>query len=193
VYLTEAAVEVFEAERKREADAVSWTGQRAEWLRHALYVGASPERRDRIAAKPVSEASVTEARELYLAAAARAIKAATRAGDWDVVARLGREQATALYREAGSPVPVPDVIAAVHATAMAALLRSLKPLGTHAEIVGGTCCPSCRADDARLFPISDELRTLRLPHAGCPRGLCPCEWWIGMTPPKRRRRRAAST
>jgi hypothetical protein len=112
-------------------------------------------------------------------------------GAWDIAARIGREEAMALYREAGSPVPVPDEIAEVHANAMTALLRSLKGTGTHAEIVGGSCCAACRQDDGRAFAIADEIRHPRLPHAGCPRGLCACEWWIGVTPPKKRRRRRA--
>ena len=137
VYLTEAAVEVFEAERQREADMAAWTTQRAQWLRLARGVGAPEDRRGRIAARPVSAESVADARALYLAAAAKDRKTAARMGAWDIAARIGREEAMALYREAGSPVPVPDEIAEVHANAMSALLRSLKATGTHAEIVGG--------------------------------------------------------
>ena len=191
VYLTEAAVAVFEAERQREADMAAWTTQRAQWLRLAKGVGAPEDRRGRIAARPVSAEAVADARALYLAAAAKDRKEAARMGAWDIAARIGREQALALYREAGSPVPVPDEIAEVHANAMSALLRSLKGTGTHAEIVGGSCCAACRADDGRAFAIAEELRHPRLPHPGCPRGLCACEWWIGVTPPKKRRRQTA--
>ena len=107
VYLTEAAVEVFEAERQREADMATWTTQRAQWLRLARGVGAPEDRRGRIAARPVSAESVADARALYLAAAAKDRKEAARMGAWDIAARIGREEAMALYREAGSPVPVP--------------------------------------------------------------------------------------
>jgi len=193
VYLTEAAVEVFEAERQREADMAMWTAQRAEWLRLAHGVGAAEERARRIAARPVSAEAVAEARELYVAGSARAIKAADKARSWDIAARYGREQALALYRDAGSPVPPPDEIRAIHATAMAALLRGLEGTGTHAEIVGGTCCAACRRDDGRAFVIKAELKADRLPHADCPHGLCACEWWIGGTPFKRKRRRRAPT
>jgi hypothetical protein len=192
VYLTEAAVEVFKAERQREADMAAWTTQRAQWLRLAKGVGASQERRGRIAARPVSAESVADARALYLASAAKERKEAARLGAWDIAARIGREEAMALYREAGSPIPVPDEIAEIHTNAMSGLLRSLKGTGTHAEIVGGSCCAACRADDGRAFAIADELRHPRLPHAGCPRGLCPCEWWIGVTPPKKRRSRRSA-
>ncbi len=193
MYLTEAAVEVFEAERRREADVAAWTQARAQWLRRARLVGAPEDRRQRIADRPVSAEAVADARALYLANAARAAKAARQRRTWDEVARIEREQAAALHQDAGSPVPLPEEIASLQAGAMTAMLRSLRPLGTHAEIVGGTCCPACRADDGRAFPIAEELRTPRLPHAGCPRGLCPCEWWVGGTPKKKRTRRRRST
>ena len=190
VYLTEAAVEVFLAERHREADIATWTAQRAEWLRLAHGVGAAPDRVARIAGRHLAPETVAEARTLYVATAVKLQKAAGKAGDWDVAARIGREQAGALYRDAGSPVPVPEDIAAIHAGAMTALLRSQARTGTHAEIVGGGCCPACRKDDGKLFAIKEELRTPRLPHAGCPHGLCACEWWLGVTPPARKRRRS---
>jgi hypothetical protein len=189
VYLTEAAVLVFEDQRRREANAVSWTAERAEWLRLARGVGAAEDKRRRIEGRPISEEAVEEARALYLSAATKAAQAARRARAWDVVARILREWAAALYREAGSPVPPPEDIAAVHADGMTALLRSLRGGGTHAEVVGGACCAACRADDGRAFAILAELRSRRLPHAGCPRGLCPCEWWVAGTPKKRTRRR----
>ncbi len=193
VYLTEAAVEVFEAERRREANVATWTQARVQWLRRARLVGAPEDRRQRIAAHAVSAEAVEEARALYLAHASKAAKAARRTHTWDEVARIEREQAAALYQDAGSPVPPPEEIAGLHTDAMTALLRSLRPLGTHAEIVGGSCCSACRGDDGRAFPIAEELRTPRLPHAGCPRGLCPCEWWVGGTPKKKRTRRRRST
>jgi hypothetical protein len=192
VYLTEAAVLVFEDQRRREANAASWAAERTEWLRLARGVGATQDRRSRIEGRPVSEEAVAEARALYLSAATNASHAAKRARAWDVVARILRERAAALYREAGSPVPPPGDIAAVHADGMTALLRSLRGGGTHAEVVGDTCCAACRADDGRAFPIAAELRLARLPHAGCPRGLCPCEWWVAGTPKKRTRRRRAT-
>ena len=159
---------MFEAERQREADMAAWTTQRAQWLRLAKGVGAPEDRRGRIAARPVSAESVADARALYLAAAAKDRKEAARMGAWDIAARIGREEAMALYREAGSPVPVPDEIAEIHANAMSALLRSLKGTGTHAEIVGGSCCAACRADDGRAFAIAEELRHPRLPHRWLP-------------------------
>lgn len=190
VYLTEAAVEVFEAERQRESDIVTWTAQRAEWLRLAQGVHAAPEKIARIAGRHLAPETVAEARTLYTTTAAKVQKAAAQAGDWDVAARVGRQQAAALYHDAGSPVPVPEDIAAIHRGAMIAILRDQAAAGTHAEIVGGSCCASCRKDDGKAFPIKDEIRTPRLPHAGCPRGLCACEWWLGVTPPARKRRRA---
>jgi hypothetical protein len=72
---------------------------------------------------------------------------------------------------------------------MAAVLRSLAGMSREAEVVGAECCPTCRADDGTIVRIATELKQLRLPHEGCPRGLCACDWWIavGMVPKKRRR------
>lgn len=190
VYLTEAAVEVFEAERQREAEIATWTAQRAEWLRLAQGVDAPPEKVARIAGRHLAPETVAEARSLFVASAGKVQKAAAKAGHWDIVARVGREQAAALYRDAGSPVPVPDDIASLHAAAMTAFLRAQVASGTHAEIIGGRCCAPCRRDDGKAFLIKDELRTPRLPHAGCPRGLCACEWWLGVTPAAKKRRRS---
>ena len=47
-----------------------------------------------------------------------------------------------------------------------------------AELVSASCCDACRADGGQTFKISLELRTPRLPHAGCPKGLCRCDWYL---------------
>ena len=193
VYLTEAAVEVFEAQRRHESDVATWTAARREWLRLARGVGAPEDRRRRIEAHAVTVEAVEDAKTLYLSAATKAAHTAKTARDWNAVARILGERAGALYREAGSPVPPHDEIVAIHADAMTAMLRSLRGTGTHAEVVGSTCCQGCRADDGRAFAIADELRTPRLPHPGCPRGLCACEWFVAGTPKKRRTRRKRTT
>ena len=152
-------------------------------------VGASPDRRQRIADAQLSSASVQAARTLYLVAVDRAVREARRDKHWDVVARLRRQQAAALYEEAGSPPPS-DEIVALHRDALAATLREVSAVARNVELVGAACCPACRADNEKVFKIVDELRTPRLPHAGCPRGLCACDWWPAVqVPPKRRRRR----
>ena len=133
---------------------------------------------------------VEASKTLYLPSVDNAVRAARRVKHWTEVGRLRREQAAALFAEAGSPVPPPDDIVALHKEAAAAQLRSLAPTGTHAELIGAGCCKACRGDDGKAFKIVDELRAKRLPHAGCPRGLCACEWWVSVpAPPKRRRRK----
>ena len=73
---------------------------------------------------------------------------------------------------------------------MAATLRGLSSVARDVELVGATCCAACRADNERIFKIADELRTPRLPHPDCPRGLCACDWWPAVRkPPKKRQRR----
>ena len=194
LYLTESAVEVFEAERFRTALEQTWTRQRRDWLALGRLVGASPDRRQRIAGAQLSPASVQAARTLYLVAVERAVREARRDKHWDVVARLRRQQAAALYEEAGSSPPPSDEVVALHRDALAATLREVSAVARNVELVGAACCTACRADNEHVFKIVDELRTPRLPHDGCPRGLCACDWWPAVqAPPKRRRRRLSGT
>lgn len=191
IYLTEAAVEVFEAERRRVVDEQTWTRQRRSWLQLARLVGAPIDRRQRLAAAPLNGATVQSARTLYLAAADRAVREARRDKHWEDVARIRHRQAAALFEEAGSSLPPPDEIVSLYREAVAATLRGLSAVAREAELVGATCCATCRADNERVFKIADELRTPRLPHPDCPRGLCACDWWPAVRqPPKKSRRRA---
>jgi hypothetical protein len=189
VLLTQAAVTVFEAQRQREVDERTWTAARRRWLRLAQEVKAPAARRSKLAAAPISADVVASSRALYLSAAERAVKAARREKHWGEVGHLRREQATALFEESGSPVPLPDEIAALHRDGMVAVLRSLAPLARDVELVSAECCPACRAEAGQTFRITDEIRVGRLPHAGCPKGLCHCDWWPAVVAPGRRRRR----
>ena len=100
-------------------------------------------------------------------------------------------EADELYDDAGSPLPPPADIVAVYREAKAAVLHSLAAHSTVAELAAGTCCRACRADEGGLFKIAGELRKPRLPHDGCPRGLCGCDWFVAVpeTKPARRRRK----
>ena len=193
VYLAEATVEVFEREQRRRRDLGTWTAAREAWLRLAREAGAPADRCDRLASRPLDEDTVAKARALYETAATRAIRAHARAGAWERAAAIGRELAAARHRADGATAPPDPETAAIHAEAMRAQLRSLRGAGTHAELVGGRCCPTCRADDGRVLPIDAELRDPRLPHAGCPRGLCACEWWFGGTVKAARRKARRGT
>jgi hypothetical protein len=191
IYLTEAAVEVFESERRRGAEEETWTRQRRSWLQLAQTVNVPADRRQRLAAAPLSAEVVQAARSLYLVAAERAIRAARHERHWEDVARLRRRQAAALYEEEGGHPPPSDEVLAVHRDGVAATLRELATISRDAELVGAACCAACRAENEHIFKIADELRTPRLPHAGCPHGLCACDWWpaVRKAPPKRPRRR----
>ncbi len=191
-YLTEAAVAIFEAERQREHDEKRWAHERRSWLQLAQLTGVPADRRRHVAAAPLSAASVQSARRLYLAAAERAVRAARHNRRWDEVAQIRRRQAAALYAEAGATPPPADEIVALHREGVAATLRKIAEVSRRAELVAARCCLTCRADNERVFRIADELRTPRLPHAGCPRGLCTCDWWpvVDSAPTRRRRRRA---
>jgi hypothetical protein len=192
IYLTEAAVEVFEAERQRGALEQTWSRQRRDWLLHGRQVGVPAERRQRIEDAPLTAASVQAARTLYMTHVERAARIARRDKHWEEVARLRRRQAAALYDEAGATPPPSDEVLGLYREGMAATLRELAAVAKGVELVGATCCAACRADNERTFKIADELRTPRLPHPECPRGLCACDWWpaVHVPPPKRRRRTA---
>ena len=192
IFLTQAAVEVFESERQRKIDEQTWTRERRYWLHLGRLTGAPADRRRRLAGAPLTAASVKAARALYLLAAERAVRAARRDKRWDEVAQVRRRQAAALFLEAGGNPPPADDIVALHQEGAAATLRKIAEVSGEAELVGASCCPACRADNGRIFRISDELRTPRLPHAGCPRGLCACDWWpvVRSAATKRRRHRA---
>jgi hypothetical protein len=194
IYLTEAAVEVFEAERQHAIDELTWTRERHRWLHLARLAGAPADRRRHVAAAPLTAAAVQSSRTLYLVAAERAVRAARRDKHWEDVARIRRRQAAALFEEAGASPPPADEIVTLYREGVAATLRALAAVSREAELVGASCCPACRADNERVFRIADELRTPRLPHAGCPRGLCMCDWWPAMrNPATKRRRRRTST
>ncbi len=177
VLLTTEALDVFEAERDRETNERTWTDERRRWLALAKGVSAPVNRVARLAALRPSEAVVVASKDLYLAAAERAVRTARRDKHWDKVARIRREQAAALYRASGSAIPPPDEVVTLHRAWSAAALRSLVGVGAQVELVAAGCCAICERDNGRAFRIAAELRAQRLPHAGCPKGLCPCDWW----------------
>jgi hypothetical protein len=195
VLLTKEAVEVFEAERLREANERNWASERKRWLALAKGVAAPTNKVSRLGAGPPSDAAVLSSRGLYLAAAEKALKAARRAKRWSEVARIRRDQAAALYRESGTPLPPPDEIVALYRDWSAAALRAAAVVGADAELVSGGCCRICDKDDGRAYRITTELHTPRLPHEGCPKGLCGCDWYPlpdSKTPGGRKKRRGST-
>jgi hypothetical protein len=193
VLLTKEALDVFESERERETNERNWTSERRRWLTLARSVAAPEKRAARIEAAAPSQTAVDQARELYLGWVDRATRAAKRARRWTELARIKRDQAAALFRAAGSPVPPPDDIVALHREWSAAALKAAAGIGADAELVSGGCCSICSKDDGKPFRITVELRAPRLPHAGCPRGLCACDWYPlpDSKTPGRRRKKAA--
>jgi hypothetical protein len=94
---------------------------------------------------------------------------------WGDLGRIRREQANALYEEVGHPVPPPEPIDGLLREGMTAVLRSLEPLSREVEVVSSGCCPASRAEDGTTFRIVAEVYVPRLPHPGCPAGLCGCD------------------
>jgi hypothetical protein len=195
VLLTQEALDVFEAERERDSNERTWAADRRRWLTLARSVAAPEKKAARIEAQTPSEAGVDQARELYFAWVDKAARAARRTRRWVELARIKRDQAAALHREAGSAVPPPEEIVALHREWSTASLKAASAIGVDAELVSGGCCAICSKDDGRAFRISTELRNPRLPHAGCPKGLCGCDWYPlpDTKTPGRGRRKAART
>jgi hypothetical protein len=176
VYLTEAAVEVFESERRRSLNFGRWSKERAQWLKLAASVHADAGRIARLDRARLTEEIVAAARGLYMSTADRHFREAKRDDRWEDASRLKRDQAAAVYKLAGSPLPPPDEVLTLHREAVVTELRGIGKMAKEAELVGSTCCEACRADDGRTFRIATELRATRLPHDGCPKCLCPCQW-----------------
>ena len=180
VYLTEASVLVFDAERKRMAIAGRWTRERARWLKVAAVAGAPADRMARLQAAPLSEAVVAAVRSLYASTVDRSFRAAKRERRWEDASRIMREHAHVLSRMAGSPIPPPEESIEAHRQGAAAALHGVGEMAREAELVSARCCEICQADDGRTFRIAQELRVPRLPHAGCPKGLCRCDWYLAV-------------
>jgi len=184
VFLAEAVIPVFEAERRRVADGSRFAREAHRWLRLAVVAGAPPERVEQRAlaaqARP-SEDAVAASRALYLATVEHAYQDARRAHRWDEASRVRRDQAMALYRAAGVSEPPSEAILKLHREAVAAELRGIAEMVRDAELAAATCCDTCREDDHRIVRISAELRAPSLPHAGCPKGLCACHWDLPMS------------
>ncbi len=192
VYLTEAAVTVFVAERERKNNEHAWEVARRRWLALAASVHAPEARRAKVRATPISAGAVQSAKTLYMTAAEHTAKVARHEKRWTDVAKIRLDQATALYAEAGSPLPPPEEALGLYREGKSAILRSIAEQGRHAEFVAAGCCRACRADDGKVFRISTELRTPRLPHEECPRGLCSCDWWFAIAVSKKPARRRSA-
>jgi len=176
VYLTEASLLVFSAQRRRNANVGRWTRERERWLKGASAVGAPESRIARLTIAPLTEDSVRSAQTLYMATVEKSYRAAKREHRWEDASRIKRDQAMLLFRFAGSPTPPPEEIVHLHQEGAVAALRGIGEMAKDAQLVNATCCGICRADAGRAFRISHELRVPRLPHAGCPKGLCRCDW-----------------
>ena len=180
IYLTEASVAIFDNERKRVANSGRWTRERSRWLKAASTVDAPADKIARLERAPLSDEVVASSRSLYLSTVDRSFRAAKRDRRWEDASRIMRDHAMTLFKLDGSPIPPPYDAVHAHRLGAAAALRGLGEMSRVAELVSTNCCDVCRADDGGLFKIAVELREPRLPHVGCPRGLCRCDWFLAV-------------
>jgi hypothetical protein len=176
LYLTRPAAAALEAGQRRVKETARLARLRDRWLAQASAVGASPAAIERIGRVTASEEGVQAARGLYLGAANRAFTAAHRERRFAEAASIRRAQALALVREKGAAVPVSDEVIALYRDAMSAELKAQREFGRDAELAAASCCEVCRLDDGLVVRISEEVKATRLPHAGCPKGVCQCRW-----------------
>jgi ketosteroid isomerase-like protein len=176
VYLATDAVPIFESERRRAASYGRWTRERQRWLKLAAAAGAARERAEWLAAAPPSDEVVESARALYMTTLERLFRSAKADRRWEEASRLRREQTMTLFRLAGSPSPPPEALVELKRDAEVAALRGIAQIAREAQLVSADCCDICRADDGRISRIAQEVRAPRLPHQGCPTGLCRCRW-----------------
>jgi hypothetical protein len=176
VYLAAAALPVFTAERQRAAYSARLGRERDRWLELARAAGAPSLGIAQVQAAKASEAGVAAARSLYLLAVDRTFRSAKRDREWDSAARLRRKQASTIHRVEGSLIPPSAEVISLFREGVAAELRGIAEISRDAQLVAAACCPACRADDEAVVRIAAELREPRLPHAGCPKGLCLCHW-----------------
>lgn len=175
-YLTESAVALHEAEARKAADAGRYGRETGRWLAHASSAGAAPGKVARLRAAASTAETAAAARDLYLATVDDRFGAARRDQRWEDASRIKRDAALVLHRMAGSPVPPSAEVVGIHREGVAVELKGLAKIAREVEVAGPPCCEACRADVGRIFPIAKELATPRLPHAGCPKGLCRCSW-----------------
>jgi hypothetical protein len=141
-----------------------------------MAAGAPVRRAERLAAALPSEDVVETARALYMTTVERSYRSAKADHRWEDASRIRREQAIALFRLAGSPVPPPDEIVELQRDGVVAGLRGIAEIAKSAEMVSAACCSICLVDAGRTCRISEELRVPGLPHRGCLKGLCRCRW-----------------
>ena len=125
-FLTEAAVAVFEAERRRVAESRHWVGPRNHWIRLAEAADAPADRVAKVMDMLATPESTFAARSVYFAAVDRAVKTARAEHDWPLAVRLRRTQAVAVLKAAGSPRPLPDDVVELHRDAAAIELRGIQ-------------------------------------------------------------------
>ncbi len=176
VYLVEAALPVFEAERRRAAEGERWRNERERWLDLARKAGAPADRVTRAGREPLSEAAAAAARTLYLSTVDSAFRAAKGERRWEDAARIRIDQALLLHRIAGTPATPPDEALRYHREGLAAMLNGIGEVARDAELRSAGCCQRCQAEHGSSVRVAQELRTPRLPHPGCPKGLCRCRW-----------------
>jgi hypothetical protein len=176
LYLTASAAERLEAAQRSRKETMRQARARDRWLALATAVGAPTPKIEKLGQTIATAAIAAGARDLYVAAAHRAVVAAVRERRFADATTMRRAQVAALYRDLGSPGILPDDLIELARDAERSELKGLRASGREAELVAAGCCDECAVEAGLVVRIADELKAPRLPRAGCTRGLCRCRW-----------------
>jgi hypothetical protein len=177
VYLAEAVLSFFEAERRRVKESERCAHERDQWLGLAREAGATDAELKHDEPEYVTRADAAAARAVYMSAVDYAVRVARSERRWEDAARIRYEQARTLLGNA-SPASLPEEVVRIHREGVAADLQAIGEVAKDVELHGASCCDACRAAEARVVKIADELRAPSLPHKGCPTGICHCRFFL---------------
>ena len=159
----EAANEAWYAARARQG----WIDKAGQFTDEAGFVAIEAE----LAAK---QAGYTP-RDVYYAAANRAVIELIRRNDWGRLAGVYSELALDEYREADTD-QAPDQVVTLLRESHKAELRSYMALGVSRVDIVACACSVCSRGPKRRLPIRAELAEAHIPHGNCRQGYCSCDY-----------------
>jgi hypothetical protein len=114
-------------------------------------------------------------RDVFRAAANRAVLEMIRRKDWASLAAAYSTLALEEYREANVDQAPEQVVTLLRESAKAEL-RSYLASGIRRAEISPCACAVCSRSPKRPVPIGEELETPHIPHANCREGYCSCDY-----------------
>ena len=114
-------------------------------------------------------------RDVYRAAANRAVIELIRRNDWGSLTGVYSELALDEYREADAD-QAPEQVVTLLRESRKAELRSYMAQGTSRVNIIACACSVCSRGPKRRLPVRAELAEPHIPHADCREGYCSCDY-----------------